>query len=201
MSHWKYFLVACALIVTSGTANATTYSFSGVFTSGPVSGCCSTAPPAPAVDDTLSGTLTYVGSPSQPGSITGQTAVTGNPALTFTSISSVFYGDGYDIVIAPSTTGGYWLTVEYGVWCFYCAEGPTPTALIYGGLSATVSTGDAPTIAYGDGGVVGTYGPIVETGFNGAQVVPTTPIPAALPLFAGGLGLIGFFSQRKRRLS
>ena len=32
-----------------------------------------------------------------------------------------------------------------------------------------------------------------------ANSLTTTPLPAALPLFAGGLGLIGIFARRKKR--
>jgi len=32
-----------------------------------------------------------------------------------------------------------------------------------------------------------------------SQAPPTTPLPASLPLFAGGAGLLGLFSRRKKR--
>jgi hypothetical protein len=32
-----------------------------------------------------------------------------------------------------------------------------------------------------------------------ASGVSTTPLPAALPLFAGGLGMIGFISRRRKQ--
>lgn len=38
-------------------------------------------------------------------------------------------------------------------------------------------------------------------GVQGQVVVPTVPIPAALPLFAGGLGLMGYLSRRKKHVS
>ena len=194
MSCWKYWFATCVLVLTVGTANATTYSFTGSFTSGPVLGCCATVPPSPISADTLSGTLTYNGSPADAGSIVGQTAVSGNPSLDFTTISTVFYGDGYDIVVSPSTTGGYWLTMAYGVWCFYCEEGPK-TDLIYGGLSATISTGAEPTFSDGCGGACGTSGPVIETGFVGSEL-SATPLPATwLMLLSGFVGL-SFFAHR-----
>jgi hypothetical protein len=57
-------------------------------------------------------------------------------------------------------------------------------------------------IANGDGfffaaDVLGTGG---NTGTVGANVaLSTTPLPAALPLFAGGLGLLGLFSRRRKQ--
>ena len=38
-----------------------------------------------------------------------------------------------------------------------------------------------------------------EIVFQGTQVGPPTPIPGALPLFAGGLGMIGLIAGRKKR--
>ena len=34
---------------------------------------------------------------------------------------------------------------------------------------------------------------------SGSNVYTATPLPAALPLFAGGLGLLGIFSTRRRK--
>jgi hypothetical protein len=57
-------------------------------------------------------------------------------------------------------------------------------------------------IANGDGyffaaDVLGTGG---NTGTVGANVaLSTTPLPAALPLFAGGLGVLGLFGRRKKQ--
>jgi hypothetical protein len=195
MWRLKLLITAFAIALSTGAANANVFTFSGVFTEGPVSGCCFTAPPAPASADTVSGHLTYTGTPIQ---ITGQTATTGNPSLNFTSVSTVFYGDGYDIVIAPSTTGGYWLTTEYAVWCFYCGEGPA-TDLIYG-VSATLSSGAEPTIYFGCGGVCGTSGPVVETGLNVASssITAGVPEPSTWAMLLLGFAGIGFIGYRRR---
>jgi hypothetical protein len=43
---------------------------------------------------------------------------------------------------------------------------------------------------------------IVENGTTGDQAggaLSATPLPAALPLFAGGLGMVGFLARRKKR--
>ena len=191
----KFLITAGVLLLGVGAANATTYNFTGLFTSGPVVGCCATDPPSPFSADTLSGTLTYTGSPSQTGSITGLTAVTGNPSLSFSTISTVFYGDGYDIVILPSTTPGSWLTMGFDVWCFYC-EGPPVTDLIYG-VGGTLSTGAEPTIAYGGGGTITTFGPITETGFV-LSATPAVPEPSRWAMLLLGFAGIGFMAHRRK---
>jgi hypothetical protein len=38
-----------------------------------------------------------------------------------------------------------------------------------------------------------------RTGINGRPTRSATPLPAALPFFAGGLGLMGFLGRRRKR--
>jgi hypothetical protein len=57
----------------------------------------------------------------------------------------------------------------------------------------TMSTGNGTSVLFA-ADVSGTNG---NTGLIGGSI--QTPLPAALPLFAGGLGLIGFAGLRKRR--
>ena len=150
-------------------------------------------PPVPLSADTLAGTLTYIGAPYQAGSIVGQAAVTGNPSLNFTTISSVIYGDGYDIVIAPSTSGTYSLVTLYSVWCFYC-ELPAPTNQILG-VSATLYYGLVSPPVAGCGGYCAIVGSVVETGLVGSEV-SATPLPSTwLMLLSGFVGL-GYFAYR-----
>jgi hypothetical protein len=82
------------------------------------------------------------------------------------------------------------------------------------GLTSTANV-TAPTFTAGPGfyGMLlgnGTFG--INTGdfktpinytmtFTVDQKISTTPIPAALPLLAGGLGILGFASRRKKRRS
>jgi len=183
-----------------GAASASTYDFTGVFTSGAIDGCCSLPAPTPASADTLSGTLTYTGVPNQAGSITGQTAIIGNPSLSFTTVSSIYYGDGFDIVIAASTSDGYWLTTEYSVWCYYCGEGSTPTNTIYG-VSATLSTGPEPTAYDGCGGACGTSGPVFEGTFvERVAAVPEPSTWATMMLGFGGIGFMAYLRKSKPAL-
>lgn len=48
----------------------------------------------------------------------------------------------------------------------------------------------------------GSYGPGNGVAYTGSDVIGTaaaTPLPAALPMFAGGAGLLGFLVRRRRR--
>ena len=71
-------------------------------------------------------------------------------------------------------------------------------------FSVTGSSGDflsgtnvlSAVLTYNDNTFEGTN---VQVSGTADALVSTTPIPAALPLFAGGLGLMGFFARRKKR--
>jgi hypothetical protein len=116
--------------------------------------------------------------------------VSGNPALSFTTISNFIYGDGYDIVVSQSTSGSYWLVTGYGVWCYYC-EGPPVTDNIYG-FSATLYSGVEPSILPGCGGYCAPVGTMVETGF----VASATPLPPTWLMLLTGFVGFGFLTYR-----
>jgi hypothetical protein len=44
-----------------------------------------------------------------------------------------------------------------------------------------------------------TYGSAADQDYTIEIGVAATPLPAVLPLFAGGLGLVGFLSRRKKQ--
>jgi hypothetical protein len=93
--------------------------------------------------------------------------------------------------IAPQVlaAGHYWIAVVYGdpntsVFSTSAVNAQTGISLLGG---ATCSTSSACNGTTGE-----TFGPNFEDNL-------ATPLPAALPLFAGGLGLLGMFARRKKR--
>ena len=84
--------------------------------------------------------------------------------------------------VTPGDTIGFSFTPTVIV------PGDSSTVLIIETNATTYSAGDLNII---DGGVstVDAYEPGLSA----------TPLPAALPLFAGGLGMFGFISRRKKR--
>jgi predicted MFS family arabinose efflux permease len=128
------------------------------------------------------------------------TLITGSPLADFTVTSSPF------TISVPTT--GYQLdtpTVTFTIGAnIYTSvldvafNGPTVTS-IYGfsamdNMDTLSSIGLTSFQLYGTG-IGSTIGGTVSM-----QLAPAaTPLPAALPLFAGGLGMVGFLARRKSR--
>jgi hypothetical protein len=75
-----------------------------------------------------------------------------------------------------------------------------PTVLNGGGLSFAITAGDINIFSFGGTGTGNAYGQISPSGFGvGHFEVSATPLPAALPLFAGGLGALGLLGWRRKR--
>ena len=87
------------------------------------------------------------------------------------------------------SAGDYWIAVVYGninTSVFSTSSVTTQAGIsLLGG--ATCSQSNACSGTTGE-----TFGPNFED-------TPATPLPATLPLFAGGLGMVGFLTRRKKR--
>lgn len=105
-----------------------------------------------------------------------------------------------------------------GLTAYFNGLGPG-TLTVFGiggsviGLLDFPSTGDDPATGLADRGYLGftstapitgfqwdtTDGGILNTGFSNLSVGEATPLPAAFPLFATGLGAMGLFGWRRKR--
>jgi hypothetical protein len=104
---------------------------------------------------------------------------TGTVSVTTGETFTVGHDDGLTLIIGGSTV--------------ISAPGPTsftPTTGTYTGPSGNF----AFQIVYGE--CCGSPG---DLEISGLALVSTTPLPAALPLFAGGLGLLGMFARRRKQ--
>jgi hypothetical protein len=142
--------------------------------------------------------------------------ISGNVAFTLGSES----GGQYPITGATGTISGSSFTEAItGVNGYYGAgsgdvllntSGAYPVVNGFG-VSLTLANGTEINIAQdGDpyywvdayqsiAGGPGLDGAIYEQPFTLTETVSSTPLPAALPLFAGGLGIVGFLAGRKKR--
>jgi hypothetical protein len=126
----------------------------------------------------------------------------GTPTLTdYTDVSS-----NQPIVLASTTAGsiGGPIQFQYAVNCPTCGNGTSPPQLL-SPITFDISSTGLSTASFTKNGaglffaadILGTNG---NTGIVGAPTVTTpTPIPAALPLFAGGLGVLGLLGWRRKR--
>jgi hypothetical protein len=151
-------------------------------------------------DFTISGNWqTTVGTPVTG---TGTFSVSNTPSTVFGftgyAIDSVTF-DGSPATLDPGYEGAdnYLFLNGYGFG--------TPQGLTDGeGIAFETAGGQAINITYAGGGVYNEYALLGNTFSEGVRgdfsvSLAPTPLPAALPLFAGGLGMIGLVSRRKKR--
>ncbi len=146
---------------------------SGVFTIGSIAG-------------TVEG-LAITGGPVPTYALTGNTVYWSSTAPQFFNPSQPFFFTDYD-GFAVSTASGFFAIYENtGNFDpnndYACGGGSVPYCLIGPGDNNTDGLSD-PRFAL--------------TNFQ-VDLVASTPIPGALPLFASGLGVLGFITHRRKR--
>jgi hypothetical protein len=145
-----------------------------------------------------SGTITLSSTPTINSTGTGY-AVDGITG-TFTStditgsVTGTFTSGAVDNLVYPSDPGGFILD-DFGLGITVMVSPTNSYQLEFGAANGdpgfyneTCCGSSEPIYDYNDV----TFGVTAET-------VSATPLPAALPLFAGGLGILGMFSLRKKR--
>ena len=101
-----------------------------------------------------------------------------SPSLTFTNIlgTSGPSGSNYDLNL-EDTTNNYYLDLVI-----------VSDSSLESGLPSTIGSGTE---------LLNLAGALIGSGFQGT--VDPTPLPAALPLFASGLGVVGLLARRRKR--
>jgi hypothetical protein len=160
------------LSATIGTAHADNMTFDWTLTSG---------------SSAANGGFTYTGD----GTLTATTTATPG-VYTITSVSGEVNGDSISL-LAPNS-------FESNDNELFLNE---PFRLSGNGVSLLVAgIGDINVFSFGGNGSGNDYGEFGPGGFAGVGVftaVAATPLPAALPLFATGLGALGFLGWRRQR--
>lgn len=132
----------------------------------------------------------YIGSGTAPlnytsyaGAATSSVTITG---VSATQVGDWAFGSIGSLVLNPGT---YWVGVVYG----------NPNGAVYSTSSVTTQAGLA--ITGGDNcGLSASCGPDSPVTFGpNFEDTPATPLPGTLPLFAAGLGFVGYLSRRKNR--
>jgi hypothetical protein len=193
--------MAAATFGLSTGASASTLTFS--LTQDHCTGTCGTAPFGSVTVSSISSTEVSVTETLNAGESFRDTGagdpilfdLTGNPAISSLSVTGLPSGYSFASSAPGSQDGsGSW---EYGVDCSSCGTGTTLS------FDITLASGITPSSFIQNGNslffasdIMGTNG---NTGDVGAPNVSATPLPAALPLFIGGLGMMGLFGRRRKR--
>jgi|SRR5580704_3199019 len=104
---------------------------------------------------------------------------TGTVSVTNGETFSAGHDDGLTLIIGGTTV----------------ISAPFGTSFVVTTQTYTGPTGNFPfQLVYGEA-----FGAPGDIEVSGLALVSTTPLPAALPLFAGGLGLLGMFARRRKQ--
>jgi hypothetical protein len=123
----------------------------------------------------------------------------GTPSVTFCSGSSGPLCDVFQANKGSAAKGSASETLS-GIDLFACTSGGSPCTSTTGSVAAKFIAG---TATYAWGGLNIAPGAQFDISFsswnNATDSVATTPLPAALPLFASGIGALGLLGWRSKR--
>jgi hypothetical protein len=179
MLRAKIWILAVALTLTVGQANADSYT-----------------------DFTLSGIFTDPYKDTW--SLTGNIVVDGTTDL-ITGASIRLVGEPWTNIVSQGLSGGnYDVSIQTPISNTGCSGAGN----CFDTLTLALSAPPSMLVADGAGSIVSGYAELYDAGFavslvtgTGSLVDPpsATPLPATLPLFATGLGVIGLLSRRGKR--
>jgi len=125
----------------------------------------------------------------------------------FTSASIRLAGEPWSNIISQGLSGNYYdISVQSSVLNAGCSSGNSGSGC-FDLLTLGLSAAPAALIAAGQGSILVGYAGLRDAGFQisllgtGSLIDPPspTPLPAAFPLFATGLGAVGLFGWRRKR--
>jgi hypothetical protein len=178
MRRLAYLTAICATALMAGPANADTYSpftVNGAFT------------------DPFRDIFSFTGSVD--------VDVTSG---TFANASLRLVGEPWTNIISQGSVGRFYdLNIQTPILNTGCSASHSTGSACHDTLSLVFSNSPLLLVADHGGSILGGFADLRDAGFDIALVsgslVSSTPIPAALPLFAAGLGLIGFLARQRRR--
>ena len=114
--------------------------------------------------------------------------------------SSYFNASALSLQIGTNSIGQItsWDISEsvFASWPAFSGENPTD---FYGTYTVTLTnSGDTRALILDNDAGFAPGSVSSDAGSFGAQVTAATPLPAALPLFGGGLGFVGFLAKRRK---
>jgi hypothetical protein len=117
--------------------------------------------------------------------------------------SSYFNASNFSLTIGTNSLGQItsWDITEnvFASWPAFPGENPND---FFGTYSISLTnTGDTRTLLVDNDVGFAPGNASSGPGSFGASVLSTTPLPATLPLFAGGLGFVGYLTRRRKRSS
>ena len=121
-----------------------------------------------------------------------------------TAVSGTISGAGFSETINSSSSPNGYYGAGLGGDVLLNTSGAYPVLNGFG-VSVALTNGDdiniVPTSSpyYDVDAYSGADSAIYEQPFTLTESVSSTPLPAALPMFAGGIGMVGFLARRKKR--
>jgi hypothetical protein len=198
MLRLKYFITACVLVLTVGTANANTITFNGEYT-GTFTGAI-VGGPSPIIlsssgigtDPTAAYNLTNV-------SFTHNTSIpdfSGPPFAIQTIYNGALTLSGGGNGIGGSYTGTFQLFADTSGGTIHLDLTDLIGSGVLAGYAGSGTTDG--TVAFNSPGPLGgSFDGTFDVTVN--ATLSNTPLPAALPLFATGLGALGLLGWRRKR--
>jgi hypothetical protein len=110
------------------------------------------------------------------------------------------FGGSDDVIyLPPNQPGGYSIADNFGI-ALALSDGDINFSGYSSPSTYLINSSSSSSVTASSCGIGGCSSVDSFTLTLTPESVSATPLPAALPLFAGGLGMLGLFSRRKKRM-